>query len=56
METVTIMYDAKCKHCEFLSEFYKGKLKLHKCDNPLSVRHYQQITKRDLACNEFKLL
>lgn len=52
---MTIISPARCKHCKFLEEVYKGKLKRHRCSNDKSPRFNQQITKRDLVCDVWEL-
>ena len=58
----TITYDAKCKDCIFIKQWYIGKMKRHICTNPKSPRHEprskytSQVRLKDLACNEWKLM
>lgn len=62
MSTVVITYDAKCKDCIFIKEGYLinkngeiSKRKSHSCSNKKTKSYNTIISKRDKACDEFKL-
>lgn len=60
MTVISITRPAKCKDCRYCQSFYKGKLKRHRCSNPLSDRYgvkYSDKTIRlnDLVCKVWEL-
>lgn len=63
MSKIEIIYIAKCKDCIFIKEGYiinkngeMSKRKSHSCDNIKSKLYNTIISKRDKACDEFKLI
>jgi len=48
MLVITITRDAKCKDCEFLRYYYKGKRKLHHC-----IQRGQQWRLNDPICGYY---
>lgn len=54
--SITIVYDAKCKDCIFIKRYSNGKVNRYKCTNVESTNYGCNVSKRDLACNKWKLL
>lgn len=59
---ITITTEARCKHCKYLKEEYKVKKdgsnykRLSSfCGNIQSLRYKEQISKRDLVCNNWDI-
>jgi hypothetical protein len=57
MAIITIISEAKCKHCKCIKMYNplkkngeKSKLKRHKCTHPEKVRNYD-ISKQDKVCS-----
>lgn len=58
MSTLTIYYDAKCKHCKYLKEDFvikKNGEKSKVWGSFCSLRDNVRISKRDKACEKFEL-
>lgn len=55
MTIITIVTEARCKHCFFLKQFMIGKRKAFRCDNNISPEFTQRRRLRDIACNKIKL-
>lgn len=60
MAIIEITRRAKCKDCRYCQAFYRGKLKRHRCSNPLSSRYAIKYTEKtirlnDLACEHWEL-
>lgn len=62
MSIVTIISDAKCKHCKYfkLRALFNrdntiSKIKRHFCVNANSKRFTEQITLKTLACDKLEL-
>jgi hypothetical protein len=62
MSVVTIIYEAKCKHCKFFNysnlskkDGTKSKTRRAFCTNPKSEMFTKQLTLKTKACNKLEL-
>ena len=62
MSTVTITYNAKCKHCKYFKynnlnkkDGTKSKIRRAFCINHNSQKFTEQLTLKTLACNKIEL-
>ena len=55
MSIMTWTRHAKCKDCNFLQRYNKGKLVRHYCANRLSEQFSKDRKLNDLVCDSWKL-
>ncbi len=55
MVVLTMVYDAKCKHCKFHISYKKGKLKRHFCTNKESINSGKDTALKQPSCEKFEL-